>query len=336
MIWLFLLLLGTVPSQEPLRVGTDVPAPARTKSVDPVYPEQARRAWIQGMVALDITLGTSGTVEDVVVVRSIPLLDSAAIDAVRQWEYEPMVVDGRAVRAVMTVALGFTLPEADEWVVEPEGEALLRLDGFFVTIRPDGSRTYGGTIDNLSSAPVSGLDAIVSYRRNGSTPRGGSSQGVEPPTKLANIAPVYPEQARRRVQGTVVLEAAVDERGSVGDIRILRSIPPLDPAATEAVQKWEYEPARRDGVAVPFLVIASINFRNEGIDVTEYIAAEIGRLVHAPLPDLEPGGSREFSISIPPLENGAYYDVRLRFVVDAGGTRNDVPTLRQKKTITSR
>lgn len=331
------MLLFAVPTlQEPLRVGTDVSAPARKKSANPVYPAEARRAWIQGMVALDAVVGPSGKVEEIVVVRSIPLLDEAAIDAVHQWEYEPVVIDGRAVAVVMTVALSFTLPDAEEWVIDPEGEARLRLDDFFLGIASDRSRTYSGTIHNLSSAPISGLEAIVSYRREASTPQGRPPKGVRPPTKLANVAPVYPEQARRRVQGTVVLEADVDERGSVGDIRILRSIPPLDPAATEAVRQWEYEPARRDGFAVPCLVIASINFSDEGIDVSESIAAEIGRVVVAPIPDLEPGGSREFSLSLPLPEDGRYYDVQLRFVLDDGGRRRDLPTSRQKKTRSSR
>jgi TonB family protein len=284
------------------------------------------------MVALDITVGTSGMVEDIVVIRSIPLLDQAAIDAVRQWEYEPVVIDGRTVPVVMTVGVGFTLPEADDWVVEPEGEARLRLDGFFVTIRPDGSRTYGGSVRNASPAPLSGLEAIVSYFRDESSRRTGRPADVEPPRKRKTVEPAFVENAR--VQGRVILEAIVDERGTVGAIRVMRSIPPLDPAAIEAVRQWEYEPLRVRGIAVPFLLTTQINFGRRSVEVEEAIAE--GGVIQEPFASLEPGEAREFTLALPPLENGAYYNVQLRFVIDDGGTRSDVPTLRQKKTITSR
>ena len=316
-------------------MGTEVEAPVRRKSVDPEYPAEARRGWIQGTVALDIVIGSNGKVEDVAIVRSVPLLDDAAIEAVRQWEYHPAVIEGRAVPVVMTVGLGFSLPGAEDWVIDPEGEALLRLDDFFLNMGLDGSRTYSGTIRNLGPGALYGLEAVVSYLGEGSKGESQPPRDIEPPVKQKNISPLYPELARGRVQGTVVAETIVDERGSVGDLRILRSIPPLDPAVIEAVRQWQYEPARRDGVAVPFLVTASVEFRREGIDVSEYIVSEIGRVVVSPILDLQPGESREFSISLPPPETGRYFDVRLRFVVDEGGRRRDVPTSRQKKTITS-
>ena len=137
-------------------------------------------------------------------------------------------------------------------------------------------------------------------------------------------------------QGLVVVEANVNERGTVGDTRLLRSIPPLDPAAVDAVRQWEYEPARRSGLAVPFLAIVNITFSRKGVEIEEGIAAEIGRFVAAPISELESGGSQEFSLSLPPPEDGRYYDVQLRFVVDEEGRRRDLPTSRQRKTMSSR
>ncbi len=315
-------------------MGTDVAAPARKKAVNPVYPEEARRAWIQGVVALDAVVGAGGTVEKVAVVRSIPVLDPAAIDAVLQWEYEPVVNEGRAVPVVMTVALNFTLPGAEDWVVAPEGEARLRLEDFFVSIALDGGRSYAGTIHNLSARALSGLEAIVSYRREGPTAANGPPQDVEPPLKRKHVAPSYPDDTR--VQGLVIVEATVNELGTVGDIRVLRSIPPLDPAATDAVRQWEYEPARRNGVAVPFLLTSHINFSRKGIKIEEAIAAEVGRVVAVPISGLEPGGAHEFSLSLPPPGDGDYTDVQLRFLLEENGLRRDIPTSRQRKTISSR
>lgn len=333
--WVLLLLIVAAP-QQPLRAGTDVASPVRKKSVAPLYPGEARRAWIQGIVGLDIVIGPEGTVEDIVLIRSIPALDQAAIEAVRQWEFEPVVVDARAVRVVMTVGVSFTIPNADEWLVHPEGEPRLKLEDFFLRLGVDGSRTYSGTLRNVSESPISRPEAIVSYRRNASSSDSGTLSGVEPPRKLKNVAPRYPDIARGRVQGRVVLEADVDERGIVASTRVLRSIPPLDPAAIEAVHQWEYEPARRSGVAVPFLSVVTINFSDEDIDVVEGIAAELGRFVAEPLHDLEPGAAREFSLSLPAPDQDGYYDVQLRFVVDENGLRQDIPTSRQRKTISSR
>ena len=62
--------------------------PILIKEVDPLYPEIALRAGVEGTVEVEVTIGTDGTVVDPRVIRSIPLLDEAALTAVRQWEFE--------------------------------------------------------------------------------------------------------------------------------------------------------------------------------------------------------------------------------------------------------
>ncbi|MGZ7066234.1 MAG: energy transducer TonB, partial [Candidatus Aminicenantales bacterium] len=68
--------------------------PKLVTQVDPVYPEIARQAGVQGNVLLEATTDIYGRVAKIRVVNSMPLLDQAAVDAVRQWVYEPMIVDG--------------------------------------------------------------------------------------------------------------------------------------------------------------------------------------------------------------------------------------------------
>ncbi len=58
---------------------------------------------------LEATIGTDGTVKDLKVLRSIPLLDAAAIDAVKQWQYTPTTLNGVPVPVIMTVTVNFTL-----------------------------------------------------------------------------------------------------------------------------------------------------------------------------------------------------------------------------------
>jgi protein TonB len=75
--------------------------------VPPVTPAIARAAKIQGAVILEITIGADGTVTDAKILRSIPLLDQAAIDAVRQWQYEPPLVNGKPAAVVMQARVTF-------------------------------------------------------------------------------------------------------------------------------------------------------------------------------------------------------------------------------------
>ena len=90
-----------------LRVGGNIKAPRKIKDVRAVYPPEARDAGVQGVVIIEIRVETDGRVGRARVLRSIPLLDQAAIDAVQQWEFEPTLLNGAPVAVVMTVTLQF-------------------------------------------------------------------------------------------------------------------------------------------------------------------------------------------------------------------------------------
>jgi protein TonB len=92
-----------------VRVGGNIRAPEKTRHVAPVYPPIAQSAAVQGVVILDALIGGDGKVQDARVLRSIPLLDQAAIDAVRQWEFTPTMLNGTPVPVIMTVTIQFTL-----------------------------------------------------------------------------------------------------------------------------------------------------------------------------------------------------------------------------------
>ena len=99
-----------VAQEEPLTAGSEgVPAPKRTKHVQPVYPQEALAQGIRGIVILEIVLDEKGKVQSTSVVRSVPGLDEAAIAAARQWEYTPTKVDGKPVRVRVTVPVVFSL-----------------------------------------------------------------------------------------------------------------------------------------------------------------------------------------------------------------------------------
>ena len=104
---------------QPVRVGGAIKAPAQTKRVNPPYPPEAQAAGVQGVVIMEVTIGIDGKVTDVRVLRPIPLLDQAAVEAVRQWEYAPTVVNGVTVPIVMTVTLNFALTPAPPATTPP-------------------------------------------------------------------------------------------------------------------------------------------------------------------------------------------------------------------------
>jgi TonB family protein len=93
----------------PLRVGGEIREPRKTRNVNPVYPRDAVQARVQGVVILECTISPQGKVVSVKTLRSAPLLDAAAVEAVRQWEYTPTLLNGVPVPVVMTVTVNFKL-----------------------------------------------------------------------------------------------------------------------------------------------------------------------------------------------------------------------------------
>jgi periplasmic protein TonB len=98
-----------VPDQAPLPVGGDIKRPIKVRDVAPTYPPLARAAHVEGIVIIRATIGPDGKVQDARVLRSNPLLDAAALDAVRRWEYTPTLLNGVPVAVVMTVTVDFRL-----------------------------------------------------------------------------------------------------------------------------------------------------------------------------------------------------------------------------------
>ena len=90
-----------------IRVGGKIKPPIKMNDVAPVYPAIARNAGVAGVVIVEATIGPDGKVIDAKVLRSVPLLDQAALDAVRQWEYAPTLLNGVPVPVVMTVTINF-------------------------------------------------------------------------------------------------------------------------------------------------------------------------------------------------------------------------------------
>jgi periplasmic protein TonB len=99
------------PPVVPLRPGGKIKVPEKTRHVPPVYPPIALQARVEGVVILEATIDVDGRVRDVRVLRSVQLLDQAAIDAVMQWRFTPTLLNGVPMPVIMTVTVNFTLRE---------------------------------------------------------------------------------------------------------------------------------------------------------------------------------------------------------------------------------
>jgi periplasmic protein TonB len=96
-------------SAKPRRVGGDIQAPALISRVEPNYPPVAVSGKITGTVILEATVDEAGAVTAVSVLRSLPVLDQAAVKAVRQWRYQPLVLNGKPEPFILVVTVTFSL-----------------------------------------------------------------------------------------------------------------------------------------------------------------------------------------------------------------------------------
>ena len=93
--------------QPPATVPAEVMEKLVTHKIQPIYPEAARQANVQGVVILDTTIAPDGTVLDVRPVSGPDALTPAAVDAVKWWRFQPYLVNGQAVQVKTTLAVDF-------------------------------------------------------------------------------------------------------------------------------------------------------------------------------------------------------------------------------------
>ena len=94
---------------KPLRIGGNLKTPIKIKDVKPLYPPEAQAARVQGVVILEAVIDPQGQIAATRVLRSIPMLDEAAVSAVQQWQFTPTLMNGEPAAVVMTLTVNFTL-----------------------------------------------------------------------------------------------------------------------------------------------------------------------------------------------------------------------------------
>jgi TonB family protein len=109
-----------------IRVGGDVQAANLIRRVQPVYPPSAKSARIEGVVTLGATIGIDGRIADLKVISGHPFLAPAAVEAVKQWVYRPVLLEGKPVTVETKIDINFTLsgaqavPQTGEVKVNPK------------------------------------------------------------------------------------------------------------------------------------------------------------------------------------------------------------------------
>ena len=101
--------LEFVDGVRPLRVGGAIKPPVKVRDVKPAYPPIAQAARVQGVVILQAVIDTAGNVVSATVLRGQPLLDEAAMEAVRQWQFTPTTINNVPTPLIMTVTVNFAL-----------------------------------------------------------------------------------------------------------------------------------------------------------------------------------------------------------------------------------
>ena len=99
------------PEVKRIRVGGNVQAAKIIDMIRPIYPPLAKQARIQGVVRLEAIISKQGQIENLRVISGHPLLIQSALDAVRQWRYQPTLLNGEPVEVVTTIDVVFTLSQ---------------------------------------------------------------------------------------------------------------------------------------------------------------------------------------------------------------------------------
>jgi TonB family protein len=239
--------------QPPVLVGGNVKAPVKVEDVKPIYPSDASAAGVQGVVILESRIASDGTVSDARILRSVPMLDKAALTAVLGWKFNPP-----GLPLQMTVTVNFVLSDGP-------GKGVGVGTGAGGGIGGGVAGGVGGGVSGGVSGGVAGgvADSAKPTWITLSTGERALKVGgaAKPPRKVVDVKPVYPKDAQdARVEGVVILDTVIGPDGKVKDARILRSVPMLDQAALDAVRQWEFSPTLLNGAPITVVMTVTVNF----------------------------------------------------------------------------
>jgi TonB family protein len=248
-------------------VGGDIKEPRRTKDVKPVYPPIAQQGGIQGIVIIEAVIGTDGKVQEARVLRPVPLLDQAALDAVLQWEYTPTLLNGQPVPVIMTVTVSFSLGVSEpRREVAPDPLVMQRPpDDLPALLESVKSLRASGQLAEAEATLQRALAVLQAERARLAAPQATGTASapvrvgstIPEPVLLKRVDPIYP--AGTAPAAVTIAEIIVGADGRVSDVKILRSqSAEMNAAVATALRQWQYRPTLMNGVAVPVIMTITI------------------------------------------------------------------------------
>jgi TonB family protein len=197
------------------------------KIVKALYPEAARQRRMQGQVWVKVLITENGDVEKAETISGDPLFADSALAAAKQWKFKPFIRNGHPVKVSTKIAFDFA---------------------------------FSSKVRDIPIQPSAGLPAHPD-KADGSK-RVEVSPGVVQGMLMHQVAPVYPDQAKRYgIQGSVVLKAMIGRDGRIADLTAISGPPELIPAAISAVQQWRYRPYTLNGEPVAVQTTITVNFK---------------------------------------------------------------------------
>jgi protein TonB len=109
--------VGGLPTEAPpppakvVRIGGQIKEPKKIRNVNPVYPDLAVQSRVSALVILEAEVDTRGHVKATRILRGHPLFDEAAQEAVKQWRYQPLLLNGEPTGFILTVTINFNLQQ---------------------------------------------------------------------------------------------------------------------------------------------------------------------------------------------------------------------------------
>jgi TonB family protein len=214
---------GAAPQTQIPSAPQDVPLGEPLEWSLPKYPKEARKLKLQGDVGLILHVNEEGKVTESFVLGGPAELIKTVTDAVKKWSYVPYEVNGHPVPVTTKILARFSIPEN-------------RRPGVAVAFE-------------MPTVPVLGPIYKV-------------GPGVTAPKPLKTPDPEYSQEAKHgKYQGRCDLGVVIGPDGRTYDIKVTRYLGEgLDEKAIEAVRKWRFEPARKDGKPVAVAITVQVEF----------------------------------------------------------------------------
>jgi TonB family protein len=271
--WVILTAAAAAPTAQqqrepqPLRPVPVIVQPLVVRQVEPEYTAAALKARVAGDVHVVAVVRPDGTVAAAEVIKSLDPqlgLDERALDAVRQWTFEPGTVDGKPVPFAVSLVLEFRIRERN--AVFPEGTTNVHLVGLTPRQRePSLTVTAGVAPDAPARTMTAGPPQRTTREEFGRGAYSDKTLGLVKPKLLTSRPARYTFAAMRaRLQGVVEVDVVVQPDGTVGRARVAKGLNPslgLDDQALVAVRDWRFSPGEIDGKPVAVVTTVLVEFR---------------------------------------------------------------------------